>query len=348
MLKKIKFLTLIQSSHPKLLINQKGKGLNFKSEFSQKSFHQDLNTSQIYNEVIRGKGSSVHSKSSSSKSTSSKPSSKIESASSSSSSVVLYLSLNEQRKTTEHAKMLEKEAEDRLNKIELLERNFESEKQTLRGQVLIVCETANTAQSDSYFGKAISDEAKSNTSNAHFTHTLSSIDFKTNQTFEGVTSSRHQTKPTYSSTISSLTVSSSKGSNSSEVNRFKPIKPKLPEIPTKSVPRNVKHFQLENNHQSPANVLTKSPIVAYDHTTHDSNNITSCNQITDKNLFSSKGIPNCEVVDKFIDDLIGVETKLPVSRHPVDDSFAIKQEYKSHQLPPMILHHFCGNLTEWP
>ena len=88
-------VTLIQSGHPKLLINQKEKGLNFESEFSRKSFHPDLNTSQIYNEVIREKGSSVHSKSSSSKSNSSKPSSKIESASSSSSSVVLYLSLNE-------------------------------------------------------------------------------------------------------------------------------------------------------------------------------------------------------------------------------------------------------------
>ena len=113
-------VTLIQSSHPKLLINQKEKGLNFESEFSRKSFHPDLNTSQIYNEVIREKGSSVHSKSSSSQSNSSKPSSKIESASSSSSSVVLYLSLNERRKTTEHAKMLVKEAEDCLDKIELL------------------------------------------------------------------------------------------------------------------------------------------------------------------------------------------------------------------------------------
>ena len=75
------------------------------------------------------------------------------------------------------------------------------------------------------------------------------------------------------------------------------------------------HFQLENNQQSNANVLT----IAYDHTTHDSNNITWCNQITDKKLFSSKGIPNCEVVDKFNDDLIeGVETKVPVSRHHVD------------------------------
>ena len=167
-------VTLIQSSHSKLLINQKEKGLNFESEFSRKSFHPDLNTSQIYNEVIREKGSSVHSKSSSSKSTSSKPS-KIESASSSSSSVVSYLSLKEQRKTTEHAKMLEKEVEDRLNKIELLERNFGSEKQKLREQVLIAHETANTAQSDSYFGKAIPNEAKSNTSNVHFTHFYPSI-----------------------------------------------------------------------------------------------------------------------------------------------------------------------------
>ena len=39
--------------------------------------------------------------------------------------------------------MLEKEEEDRLNKIELLERNFESEKQKLREQVLIARETAN-------------------------------------------------------------------------------------------------------------------------------------------------------------------------------------------------------------
>ena len=242
-------VTLIQSGHPKLLINQKEKGLNFESEFSLKSFHPDLNTSQIYNEVIREKGSSVHSKSSSSKSTSSKPS-KIESASSSSSSVVSYLSLNEQRKTTEHAKMLEKEAEDRLNKIELLERNFESEKQKLREQVLIARETANIAQFDSYFGEVIPDEAKSNTSNARFTHTLSPINFKTNQIFEAVASSRRQTKPTHSSTISLLTASSSKGSNSSEVSRFKPIKPQLPEIHIKSVPRNVKisSLQMITNH----------------------------------------------------------------------------------------------------
>ena len=207
------------------------------------------------------------------------------------------LSLNERCKTTDNAKMLVKEAEDRLNKIELLDRKFESEKQKLREQVLIARETANIAQFDSYFGEVIPDEAKSNTSNARFAHTLSPIDFKINQIFEVVASSRCQTKPTHSPTISLLTVSSS---NSSEVNRFKPIKPQLPEIDIKPVPRNVKHFQLENNHQSPANISTTSP----DHTTHDSNVITSCNQITDKNLFSSKGIPNCEVVDKFIDDVI--------------------------------------------
>ena len=91
----------------------------------------------------------------------------------------------------------------------------------------------------------------------------------------------------------------------------------------KPVSRNVKHFQLENNHPSYANVLNVSPTIAYDHTTHDSNNITSYNQITDKNLFSSKGIPNCEVVPNTLIDLIGVEIKLPVSRHPVDVSFAI-------------------------
>ena len=103
-------VTLI-SSHPRLLINQKEKRINFESEFSRKSFYPDLNTSQIYNEVIREKGGSVHLKSSSSKSTSSKRCFKIESASSS--SFVSYLSLNERRKTTEHAKTLEKEAEDR-------------------------------------------------------------------------------------------------------------------------------------------------------------------------------------------------------------------------------------------
>ena len=83
-------VTLI-SSHPRLLINQKEKRINFESEFSRKSFYPDLNTSQIYNEVIREKGGSVHLKSSSSKSTSSKRCFKIESASSS--SFVSYLSL---------------------------------------------------------------------------------------------------------------------------------------------------------------------------------------------------------------------------------------------------------------
>ena len=192
--------------------------------------------------MIREKGSSVHSKSSPSKSNSSKLSSKIESASSSSSSVRSYLSLNERRKTTENAKLLVKEAEDRLNKIELLDRKFESEKQKLREQVLIAGETANISQFDSYFGEVITDEAKSNTSNARFAHTLSPIDFKINQIFEVVASSRRQTKLTHSSTIILLTVSSSKGSNSSEVNRFTPIKPQLPEIDIKPVPRNVKHF----------------------------------------------------------------------------------------------------------
>ena len=158
--------------------------------------------------------------------------------------------------------MLEKKAEDHLNKIVLLERNFESEKQKLREQVLIARETANIAQFDSYFGEVIPDEAKSNISNARFTHTLSPINFKTNQIFEAVYSSHRQTKPTHSSTISLLTASSSKGSNSSEVSRFKPIKSQLPEIRIKPVPRNVKHFQLENNHQSPANVLTTSPTIA--------------------------------------------------------------------------------------
>ena len=38
-------VTLIQSSCPRLLINQKEKGLNFEIEFSYKSFHPDLNTS---------------------------------------------------------------------------------------------------------------------------------------------------------------------------------------------------------------------------------------------------------------------------------------------------------------
>ena len=55
------------------------------------------------------------------------------------------------------------------------------------------------------------------------------------------------------------------------------------------------------------------------------------------------------MVDKLIDDFIeGVETKLPVSRHPVDVSFAIQQEYESRQLPPMILRHFRGNQQNSP
>ena len=72
-------------------------------------------------------------------------------------------------------------------------------------------------------------------------------------------SSCHQTKPAHSSAVSSLTASSSKGSSSSEVSRFKPVKPQLPEIHIKPVPRNVKHFQLENNHLSSANILNTSP-----------------------------------------------------------------------------------------
>ena len=57
-----------------------------------------------------------------------------------------------------------------------------------------------------------------------------------------VTSSRRQTKPTHS-----LTASSSKGSNSSEASKFKAVKPQLPEIHIKPLPRNVKHFHLKNN-----------------------------------------------------------------------------------------------------
>ena len=75
--------TLIQSSHPNPLINkhQKEKGLNFENEFTQKSFYTNLNTSQLYHEIMRAKVSSIHSKSSSSKSASSQRSSKIESSS---------------------------------------------------------------------------------------------------------------------------------------------------------------------------------------------------------------------------------------------------------------------------
>ena len=55
------------------------------------------------------------------------------------------------------------------------------------------------------------------------------------------------------------------------------------------------------------------------------------------------------MVDKFIDDLIeGVETNLPVSRHPVDVSFEMQQEYESRLLPPVILRHFRGKFAEWP
>ena len=55
---------------------------------------------------------------------------------------------------------------------------------------------------------------------------------------------------------------------------------------------------------SSANVLNTSPTVIYDHNTRDGNNITSCNQITDKSLFNLNGIPNSEVVGRFIDDLM--------------------------------------------
>ena len=157
-----------------------------------------------------------------------------------------------------------------------------------------------------------------------------------------VTSSRRQTKPTHS-----LTASSSIGSNSSEASKFKAVKPQLPEIHIKPLPRNVKHFHLKNNRASSANVWNTSPTVAYDHTTQDSNSITSCNQITSKNLFSPKGIPNCEVVEKPIDYLVErIETKPPVSRHPVDVSFETQQGYESCQLLPMIPRHFQGNPAE--
>ena len=109
--------------------------------------------------------------------------------------------------------------------------------------------------------------------------TLSPIDFKTNQIIEAVASSRRQTKPTHSFKISSLTGSSSKGFNISEASRFKTVKSHLPEIHIKPVPRNVKHFLLENNHPLSPNVLNAFPAVANDHTTHESNDI-ACNQIT--------------------------------------------------------------------
>ena len=44
--------------------------------------------------------------------------------------------------------MLEKEAEEWLNQIELLERTFEYEKQKLREQALIACKKANIEQSE--------------------------------------------------------------------------------------------------------------------------------------------------------------------------------------------------------
>ena len=162
-----------------------------------------------------------------------------------------------------------------MNKIELLERTFDSEKQNLREEVLIAREKANIAQCDSYFGKVIPDEAKNNISNVRFTHTLSLIEFRNDQIFEAIVSSRRRTKPVLSSKISSVTASSSKGSNSSEASRFKPVKPQLPEIHLKPVPRNVKYFQRENNPPSSANVLNISPTVSFDHTTHGSNYIAS-------------------------------------------------------------------------
>ena len=72
-------------------------------------------------------------------------------------------------------------------------------------------------------------------------------------------------------------------------------------------------------------------------------------EITNKNILSSKGIPSCEMVDKFIDDLIeGVETKLPVSRHPVTLVLKCSKNTKAVCYLQWSSVIFVESFSEWP
>ena len=60
-------------------------------------------------------------------------------------------------------------------------------------------------------------------------------------------------------------------------------------------------------------------------------------------------LQNNEPIDKFNNDLIeGKETKLPSSELPLSLHFTIQQEYESHNLTPIDLHRFDGDVSKWP
>ena len=69
----------------------------------------------------------------------------------------------------------------------------------------------------------------------------------------------------------------------------------------------------------------------------------------DVNNDKSQHITSQKAVHKFIDNLVeGLETSLTQSNHNLNISLALKQEYECHYSPPIELHTFAGNLSEWP
>ena len=66
-------------------------------------------------------------------------------------SSISYISLNERRKTTEHAKIIAKQAKEHAQmQIKLLEQTFELEKEKLREEALIAKENATVAELENY------------------------------------------------------------------------------------------------------------------------------------------------------------------------------------------------------
>ena len=71
-------------------------------------------------------------------------------------SSISYISLNERRKTTEHAKLIAKQTEEHAQmQIKLLEETFELEKEKLREEALISKENATATELENY---AISEQ----------------------------------------------------------------------------------------------------------------------------------------------------------------------------------------------
>ena len=104
---------------------------------------------------------SIHSKMSLSNSSSSKSLSNSGSSSSSKNSNAYCLSLNEPRKTSEHAQLVSKQAEECAKRqLKLLEKSFELEKQKITEEVLIAREDAKRVDFNNYLDEALPHNPK--------------------------------------------------------------------------------------------------------------------------------------------------------------------------------------------